>query len=251
MNIKEKLLTPNNYSRPQRNLTDVLGFVVHWVGNPKSTAIANRNYFEGLKDSQDTYASAHYIIGLDGEIIQCLPENEMAYHVGSENYTDQALKLLSSYPNNCTIGIECCHLDWDGKMTDETYQSLIELTTYLCDKYNKNSENLWLHYDITWKDCHRWFVNNPDEWKKFKDKIDNYLKEVDDMAEQMSKYFVDITEKHDWDGNGEAVSNVDWLYEQGLISGVGNDKFAPDRSPTRYELAQVMYRIIEYIESNQ
>jgi len=40
------------------------------------------------------------------------------------------------------------------------------------------------------------------------------------------------------------INNLDWLYEQGLISGVEKDKFAPDREPTRYELAQIMYRII-------
>ena len=66
------------------------------------------------------------------------------------------------------------------------------------------------------------------------------------MGKQVSKYFKDVTEKHDWDG--EAVENLDWLYEQGLVNGVSEDEFAPDRSITRFEAAQLMYRVIKYIE---
>ena len=48
--VKVDLLTPNKYSRPQTPLEKVNGIVVHYVANPCSTALENRNYFEGLKD---------------------------------------------------------------------------------------------------------------------------------------------------------------------------------------------------------
>jgi len=168
MNIDEKYLTPNPYSRPQKKIKDIKGIVVHWVANPNSQAINNRNYFESLKDKK-IFASAHYIIGLKGEIIQCLPLNEIGYHVGAKSYRTNK---LGEYPNAYTIGIECCHLDWNGKMTDETYKSLIELVKMLCDKYKLNPTiDLYRHYDVTGKLCHRYFVDNAGAWDKLKDSI--------------------------------------------------------------------------------
>lgn len=167
--IIEKLLTPNKYSRPQKKLIGVRGIAIHWCANPQSSALANRNYFENRKFGKTGYGSAHYIIDLDGNVIRCIPENEMAYHVGSETYTKEALNKLSTYPNNCTIGIECCHIDWSGKMTNETYNTLVELVVDLLKKYKLTTNDLWLHKEVVgWKDCHKWFVDHPDEWVKFK-----------------------------------------------------------------------------------
>ena len=73
------LLTINSYSRPGIAMDDVNGIVIHYTANPGSTAVQNRNYFEGLKDSHITKASAHFVVGLDGEIVQCIPTAEIAY----------------------------------------------------------------------------------------------------------------------------------------------------------------------------
>lgn len=176
--ITEKLLTPNKYSRPQDKLKDVRGVVIHWCANPQASAEANRNFFENRKYGKTGYGSAHYIIDLDGDVIRCIPENEMAYHVGSETYTKEALNKLSTYPNNCTIGIECCHVDWNGKMTDATYNTLVELATDLLKKYKLTANDLWLHKEVVgWKDCHKWFVDNPNEWKRFKQLVAGKLKQ--------------------------------------------------------------------------
>ncbi|MCR8982694.1 peptidoglycan recognition family protein [Brevibacillus laterosporus] len=108
--------------------------------------------------------SAHYIIDLNGDILRCIPENEMAYHIGSTTHTASALKRLGAYPNNCTIGIECNHIDMNGKMTSETDQSLVDFCVQLLKRYNLTENDLWLHKEVVgWKVCHRWFVNNPDE----------------------------------------------------------------------------------------
>jgi N-acetylmuramoyl-L-alanine amidase len=55
-------------------------------------------------------------------------ENEIGYHVGAQKYTDRALRELSTYPNNCTIGIELCHTNWEGEFTDKTILAAYELT---------------------------------------------------------------------------------------------------------------------------
>ena len=53
-----ELLSINDYSRPGIALDEVKGIVIHYTANPGSTAIQNRNYFEGLKDSHETMASS-------------------------------------------------------------------------------------------------------------------------------------------------------------------------------------------------
>ena len=66
MNIEERLLTINPYSRSGEKQGKIQNIVVHWVGNANSSAVANRNYFENLKNTHTTSASSHYIVGLNG-----------------------------------------------------------------------------------------------------------------------------------------------------------------------------------------
>lgn len=157
MEIQQKLLTINPYSRPGTKIGKIKNIVIHWVGNAGSSAISNRNYFEGLKDKK-AYASSHYIIGLEGEIIQCVPESEVAYHGNSAN----------SY----SIGIENCHSDWEGKFNDKTYTSLVELCADLCKRYSLDpSMALIRHYDVTKKDCPHYYVQNTQAWVNLKNDV--------------------------------------------------------------------------------
>lgn len=138
MTITQNLLTPNKYSRPQIKLEKVTKIAVHYVGNPGTSALANRNYFENQKNG-GTYVSSHFIIGLEGEIIQCIPLDEWSY------CTNQA--------NGYSISIENCHPDSTGKFNDATEQSLVELCAYLLKKFNLTSEDIIRHYDVTGKQC--------------------------------------------------------------------------------------------------
>lgn len=172
MDIQQDMLTVNDYSRVGTKLQGVKGLVIHWVANPNTKAKANRDFFESRKYGNKGFGSAHYIIDLDGKVIQCIPQKELAFHCGGTNYKQEAKKKLGNYPNNCTIGIECTHIDWDGKMTDDTYNSLLEICKDLCMVYKLDPmEDLYRHYDVTGKDCHKWFVDNPKEWTKFKERV--------------------------------------------------------------------------------
>ena len=143
MKITDALLTPNKFSRPQIPLKSVKKVVLHYVGNPKSSAEANRNYFENQKNGV-RYVSSHYIVGLEGEILRCVPENEVAY--------------CSNQANTYSISIECCHPDATGKFTDATTDSAAELCAYLLKKYGLSVDDLIRHYDVTGKQCPLWFV---------------------------------------------------------------------------------------------
>ncbi len=146
------------------------------IGPVTSAAIRN----EVRKDHpsfnwKKRYASAHLVVGLEGEVLQLVPFEEMAYHVGSAVYTDEAKEKLGAYPNATMIGIECCHVDDEGRMTDATYNALLDLSVQLMKRFQP-SAGLWLHKEVVgWKDCHRWFVNHPDEWNRFKERVNERL----------------------------------------------------------------------------
>lgn len=176
MKITEMLLTPNKYSRPGIKLEKVTKIAVHYVGNPKSTAKNNRDYFENLKDTHERYVSAHFIIGLDGEIIQCIPLNEWSY------CTNQA--------NGYSISIECCHPDSTGKFNAATEESLVELCAYLCKKFGLTADDVIRHYDVTGKHCPLWYVSHPEDYTVFKERVRVALSETAETPKQM--YYVQV-----------------------------------------------------------
>jgi len=156
-----KLLTVNPYSRPGTALEKVNGIVIHYTANPGATAIANRNYFENLKDTHTTKASSHFVVGLEGEIVQCIPTAEIAY--------------ASNDRNSDTISIECCYKNEDGSFEQATYDSVIKLTAWLCAKFGLTSEDVIRHYDVTGKLCPLYYVEHEDAWAQFKKDVDTYL----------------------------------------------------------------------------
>ncbi|MDO5416572.1 MAG: peptidoglycan recognition family protein [Lachnospiraceae bacterium] len=158
--VEQDFIRKNIYSRPAASMREVKDIVIHYVANPGSTARQNRNYFDGLADQKGenaVSASAHFIIGLDGEIIQCIPINEIAY--------------ASNNRNSDSIAIECCHPDETGQFTEETYASLVKLTAWLCDETKISRRNIIRHYDITGKACPKYFVDHEDAWKAFKKEV--------------------------------------------------------------------------------
>mgnify|MGYP001622908206 FL=1 len=152
-----QLLDVNPYSRPGIQSNGITGIVIHYTANPGSTAQENRDYFNGLQYSHETSASSNFIVGLDGEIIQCVPTWEVAYASNDRNYD--------------TVSIEVCHPDESGKFTDATYRSLVQLTAWLCVKFNLTSEDVIRHYDVTGKNCPKYFVEHEDAWGTFKENV--------------------------------------------------------------------------------
>lgn len=165
--IQEALLTKNPNSRPGILLEQVRGVVIHYTANPGTDAMANRNYFEGRKNMEETArnkVSSHFVIGLDGTILQCIPLEEIAY--------------ASNDRNRDTISIECCHPGKSGKFTKETKASLISLTAWLCGQYSLQKKDIIRHYDVTGKMCPKYYVKHPKKWEAIQT----------DVIEEMKKY---------------------------------------------------------------
>ena len=167
--IDEQLLTINDYSRPGEKVDSVDYVVVHYLANPKTTAQQNHDYFESLKDLKDVSMSANFIVGLEGEIIECVPPGEIAY--------------ASNSMNHLSVSIENCHLDTTGRFTENTYQSLVHLTAWLVDKYGLDRDHIIRHYDVTGKECPLYYVEHEDKWEEFKDDVMNYIEECREAAE--------------------------------------------------------------------
>jgi N-acetyl-anhydromuramyl-L-alanine amidase AmpD len=149
-----ELLDINEYSRPGTDMESVNGIVIHYTANPGTTAEQNRSYFENLMDTGETYASSHFVVGLDGEIVQCIPCNEVAY--------------ASNERNADTISIECCIPDESGQFSEATYESVVELVTWLMGRYDLSAEQVIRHYDVTGKACPKYYVENEDAWEQFR-----------------------------------------------------------------------------------
>ena len=81
--VKQEFIRKNIFSRPDVSRKRINNIVIHYVANPGSTAKNNRDYFDSLADQDQqksgTSTSSHFVVGLEGEVIQCIPITEIAY----------------------------------------------------------------------------------------------------------------------------------------------------------------------------
>lgn len=171
--VQKDYLTVNEWSRPGTGLEEIRGVVIHYVGNPGTTAQANRNYFESLSSgTEGVYASSHFVIGLEGEVIQCIPLTETAY--------------ASNTRNSDTVAIEVCHPDETGQFLPVTYDRCVELTAWLCRTFRLDPETgVIRHYDVTEKVCPKYYVEHPEAWDAFRADVAAEL-EAQEAAEKIS-----------------------------------------------------------------
>ena len=148
--------------------------MIHWTANTNkgADAVANRNYF----NTTNNWASTHYIVD-DKQIIRCLPDDEIGYHMGSSKYTRLADDIREGKysPNYFLLGIEMC-VNKDGDW-DKTYNATVELAAYLLRKHGLTVEDIYRHYDITGKDCPKMLLEE-EAWSNFKVRVTKELLQV-------------------------------------------------------------------------
>lgn len=166
--VKQEFIRKNIFSRPDVSRRKINNIVLHYVANPGSSAEGNRNYFDSLADQDSqkggTSTSSHFIVGLEGEVIQCIPINEIAY--------------ANAPRNEDTLSIEVCHPNDTGKYSDATYESVVRLTAWLCTQLKLKSSDVVRHYDINGKLCPKYYVEHEEEWKQLRKDIDAAMKEL-------------------------------------------------------------------------
>lgn len=154
--IDRQILSDECNSRCGEKLSDVRDIAIHYVGNPGTTAQQNRDFFA----QPDTEVNSHFVIGLEGEVIQCIPLDEKSSATNERNID--------------TISIEVCHPDETGQFTEESYASLVKLTAWLCDHEHIGRDRVIRHYDVTGKLCPLYFVEHEDAWEQFKQDVKDF-----------------------------------------------------------------------------
>lgn len=155
--IKEDYVEINEYSRPGKKLEAVNAVVIHYTGNPGTTAIQNRHYYGELATTKEASVSSNFVVGIEGEVIQCVPSDEVAY--------------ASNERNSDTLSIEVCHKDKTGIFTDASYESVVKLTAYLCEEFGLKEDQIIRHYDVTGKKCPIYYVEHEDKWLQLKQDV--------------------------------------------------------------------------------
>nr|DAH43339.1 MAG TPA: N-acetylmuramoyl-L-alanine amidase [Caudoviricetes sp.] len=161
--ITEKWQKRNKYGRPGTPL-NYSKIAIHYTGQAEVPGKNTVSYFNnvvanGYKvNGKYIYASAHYVIDLDGTIYQLIPITERCYCTNSAN----------AY----AVAIEVATTGADNHYTDETYKSMAHLCAWLCaNKGLDPLRDIITHTDVvgkSYKLCPIYMVKNPDKMEQFK-----------------------------------------------------------------------------------
>ncbi len=210
------------YPCDQSNYTQVSNrsiefIVIHYVGATGS-AKANAKYFS---EHKKLGASAHFFVGHESEngaIYQSVDLKNRAWHCGSET----GVYRHNYCRNSNSIGIElCCHKDSNDNWYFDgiTIEQAIELTKYLMNVYDIDSDHVLRHYDITGKNCPAPFVIKSDAWTDFKKRLIN-----EEDGEEVTRY----ERLSDIPNNYGFRDVVETLMDAKIINGDGSDKSGND-----------------------
>ncbi len=178
MKVVRALIPPGSGVRTGKRLGSVEGLVIHWIGVCQPDARKVRGSFASAN------AGTQYISDYNtGDILQVMPEGEVAYHVGSKYYTATKTNLLGSKsPNSYLVGVECCigdreiPRDWAlpgvhmglGRPSEVQYRALVEFAADFLTRHGLGVDRLYRHYDITGKLCPVWFCKDGARWVRLK-----------------------------------------------------------------------------------
>lgn len=179
LQITKDFIPVNQFSRAGMKLKARRGIVMHYTASPGASAQNIGEYFASLArqnpDDQvkGRYAGAHYSVDRIS-IYNSIPDDELAYHCGSETYNKEALAQLGTYPNNSTVGIEMC-IEKDGSIHEDTFNNVVDLAVYLIN--DRGFPNVFFtHKEVVgWKECPLPWIKNPSEYERFKQAVNHKL----------------------------------------------------------------------------
>lgn len=153
----EWLASPNFDARPEGAVVDMI--VIHDTETP------------GVRDARTIWrhfanpasrVSAHYVIGKDGEIVQCVPDELRAWHTGESYY------LGEDHLNDRSIGIELVNAQTGvDPFTNAQYRSLVRLVSHLVNVHAIPMDRIVGHKEITLKPEHKKDPAANFSWSRF------------------------------------------------------------------------------------
>lgn len=155
LNIKEEPIIKNPNTRSGMELKEIKGIVIHYIGVSGQSAAERLKEYNEIDANAEVQiqGSSHYIVGFNGEIIHCIPDDEIA--------------LASKKRNTDSLSIEYAHSDYDGEPSETTYNALVKLTAFLMEKYNLELKDIIRHTDITGYPCPPYFADDELAWTQF------------------------------------------------------------------------------------
>src|SRR5574344_184027 len=135
-------LTPNEYSRPQKPNTPK-GIIIHYTAVYGQKALQTIEYFESLKNQKtkkQIYASTQFVVDINGDVYQLMPENEMCYGVSTpidyakNPYPIEVHNTFGHSVNRNSLQVEMC-IDKEGNLTKEAILSTTELVKDIIKRY--------------------------------------------------------------------------------------------------------------------
>lgn len=130
------LVLKNANCFPGRNGYQPKYIILHGTaGGSNAEAIAN--YFASTQGTSNP-VSSHYVIGQDGEVVQCVSESDGAWANGVLTAGHDSWWGSSINPNNITISIEHCNPAQDNStpLTDAQKQASFALIKDICNRWD-------------------------------------------------------------------------------------------------------------------
>ena len=130
------LWIPNNNYFPARNGYKPRYVILHGTaGFTSAEAVAD--FFKATEKGNDP-VSTHYIIGLSGELVQCIDESNSAWGNGGVTMGHDSWWSRSVNPNYLTISIEHVKLARDNsdELTEPQKQVSFELVQRICERHD-------------------------------------------------------------------------------------------------------------------
>ena len=141
--IIQKYLPVNTLRRSGQKLLGIKFGVAHDTGNLNSTALQNVDYY--IRTANEMEQSAHTFID-DINTIECVPQNEKAWHVRRNTEVDNSIYGVDS--NDWALGVELCYFT-DLERSKIAYKNYVDYWRTLCQKYELNPTTAIIgHYKL-------------------------------------------------------------------------------------------------------
>lgn len=149
MKITESYCTNNNRYKAANKFMPQ-GVVLHSIGCPQPRA---RVLYNNWQNNPSAYAT-HYMVD-DTEILHCIPDNYICYHVcspGNSKWIGIEMGEPSQIKYKTGATFDATNLSAAQAYCEKTYKNAVWLIAYLCKKYGWNPEtDVYTHYEVTTK----------------------------------------------------------------------------------------------------
>ncbi len=163
MNIEDRLITINEMTRPGENLKKVKRIILSSTNLKNVSAVKCRNDIERFKYQAENYLSYHYIIDLAGNIVRCVPEDEISYSTNKFDIDSESISIAI---------VE----DDENNISTESFRVQIELIQNICESYLLNPlEDIYMIYDITGSRKPRYYIDNKFKFEDLKMQISDNI----------------------------------------------------------------------------